>query len=298
MQGTMGGQRLTLHSCPVPQRRRPFQCVARKQLTPKESRIGKVPIVLPAGVSVKIDGQHITVKARPHPPLALEPSPDALFARWLIYIMFICFTPRQRACDQQGPRGELAHSVDTLLDIQQAEDGSVRLSKRAESRRANEQHGLWRYIGSCTPGLRLRTRAAGQASQKFADVLRWFTACVPACASCAGSASVADRGRGALAVCPRRCARKLLLCRLRADTLGPATSPTVCPQICIVCMAHRTLTANLVEGTSTGFSKQLTLIGVGYRAQVLPRPSSPACEPQLSQPLPSEPSPGRVHCEA
>ena len=32
--------------------------------------------------------------------------------------------------------------------------------------------------------------------------------------------------------------------------------------------ACRTLTANLIEGTSKGFSKELTLIGVGYRAQV------------------------------
>ena len=46
----------------------------------------------------------------------------------------------------QGPRGELAHSVDKLLEIRQAEDGSVRLAKRGESRKANEQHGLWRRV--------------------------------------------------------------------------------------------------------------------------------------------------------
>ncbi len=68
-------QRLTLHSSPAPERRRPFQCVARKQLTPKESRIGKVPIIIPQGVSVKIDGQHITVKV--HLPLPLPRTPAA-----------------------------------------------------------------------------------------------------------------------------------------------------------------------------------------------------------------------------
>ncbi len=102
MQGTMGGQRLALHSCPAPQRRRPFQCVARKQLTPKESRIGKVPIVLPAGVSVKIDGQHITVKARPTLPWPVISGPDALDARWLTYTAFTCLASRQRACHPPG----------------------------------------------------------------------------------------------------------------------------------------------------------------------------------------------------
>ena len=85
MQGTMGGQRLTLHSCPAPERRRSFQCVARKQLTPKESRIGKVPIKLPQGVSVKIDGQHISVKARSALPSPVAPTSGPLLTRWLIH---------------------------------------------------------------------------------------------------------------------------------------------------------------------------------------------------------------------
>ena len=156
MQGTLGGQRLTLHSCPAPERRRPFQCLARKQLTPKESRIGKVPIVIPKGTTVKIDGQHIAVKARftpsPRPGPLSPPLPS--HTRHAFYFRAEPFfsgkskhqdggADRSRVTPQ-GPRGELAHSVDSLLEIRQAEDGSVRLAKRAESRRANEQHGLWR----------------------------------------------------------------------------------------------------------------------------------------------------------
>lgn len=40
-------------------------CVeARKQLTVKESRIGKAPITVPAGVTFEVDGQTVTVKVR------------------------------------------------------------------------------------------------------------------------------------------------------------------------------------------------------------------------------------------
>ena len=42
--------------------RRPFCVEARKQLTVKESRIGKAPITVPAGVTFDVEGQTVTVK--------------------------------------------------------------------------------------------------------------------------------------------------------------------------------------------------------------------------------------------
>lgn len=43
-------------------RRTPFCVEARKQLTVKESRIGKAPITVPTGVQFDVQGQTVTVK--------------------------------------------------------------------------------------------------------------------------------------------------------------------------------------------------------------------------------------------
>lgn len=106
MQSSMGGQALTMRRSPAQPSRTTFHCVARKQLTPKESRIGKALIPVPQGVTVTIDGQNVAVK---------------------------------------GPRGELSATISALLDINQA-DGNLRISKNTESRTANELHGLWRSL--------------------------------------------------------------------------------------------------------------------------------------------------------
>lgn len=74
----------------------------------KESRIGKKPIVLPAGVEVKVTGQHVAVK---------------------------------------GPRGSMEFTVPDLVEIKEASEGQgLRLYKREESRKANELHGLARSL--------------------------------------------------------------------------------------------------------------------------------------------------------
>lgn len=72
----------------------------------KESRIGKKVVIVPKGVDVKIDGQHVAVK---------------------------------------GPKGSLEMEVPELIEIMQEEKG-LRLYKRVESRKANELHGLARSL--------------------------------------------------------------------------------------------------------------------------------------------------------
>ena len=78
MQSSMGGQALTMRRSPAQPSRSTFHCVARKQLTPKESRIGKALIPVPQGVTVTIDGQNVAVKVcivdDSSPPLPPRPS--------------------------------------------------------------------------------------------------------------------------------------------------------------------------------------------------------------------------------
>jgi large subunit ribosomal protein L6 len=71
------------------------------------SRIGKKPIPLPAGVSVVIDGSHVTVK---------------------------------------GPRGTLARTLPAEMLIHQAEDGTVVVDRPSEATRHKALHGLSRTL--------------------------------------------------------------------------------------------------------------------------------------------------------
>ena len=70
------------------------------------SRIGKLPIVIPDKVTVRIDGQHITVK---------------------------------------GSKGSLEQTLPTKIAIEQ-EDGKIRFIREDDSRTARERHGLCRTL--------------------------------------------------------------------------------------------------------------------------------------------------------
>ena len=70
------------------------------------SRIGKNPIAIPAGVTVSIDGQNVTVK---------------------------------------GPKGELTHTVTEPIAVAQ-EDGSIVVTRPNDERRSRALHGLNRSL--------------------------------------------------------------------------------------------------------------------------------------------------------
>jgi large subunit ribosomal protein L6 len=71
------------------------------------SRIGKLPITVPAGVDVTIDGQHVTVK---------------------------------------GPKGELSHTVAQPITIDRADDGSLTVDRPNDERVSKSLHGLSRTL--------------------------------------------------------------------------------------------------------------------------------------------------------
>ncbi len=70
------------------------------------SRIGKAPIVIPAGVTVKVDGNTVTVK---------------------------------------GPKGELSQAINPDLDVK-IEDGHLTLTRKDDERESRAQHGLYRAL--------------------------------------------------------------------------------------------------------------------------------------------------------
>ena len=71
------------------------------------SRIGKLPVSVPAGVEVSINGNEVTVK---------------------------------------GPKGELTRSFHSALTIEQAEDNSIVVSRPDDERENRAQHGLTRTL--------------------------------------------------------------------------------------------------------------------------------------------------------
>ena len=72
------------------------------------SRIGKMPIPIPSGVDVAVDGQHVTVK---------------------------------------GPKGELAHTVVEPITVARAdEDGLLEIRRPNDERRSRALHGLSRTL--------------------------------------------------------------------------------------------------------------------------------------------------------
>ncbi len=71
------------------------------------SRIGKLPVTVPAGVDVAIDGRTVTVK---------------------------------------GPKGTLSHTVVEPITIERADDGTVQLGRPDDERRSKAMHGLSRSL--------------------------------------------------------------------------------------------------------------------------------------------------------
>ena len=71
------------------------------------SRIGRLPIPVPSGVDVTIDGQHVTVK---------------------------------------GPKGELRHTVASPIGVNRGEDGSVVVTRPDDERENRSLHGLSRSL--------------------------------------------------------------------------------------------------------------------------------------------------------
>jgi len=71
------------------------------------SRIGKLPIQVPTGVDVTIDGQHVTVK---------------------------------------GPKGTLTHTVAEPITVNRADDGALQVQRPDDERESRSLHGLSRTL--------------------------------------------------------------------------------------------------------------------------------------------------------
>ncbi len=71
------------------------------------SRIGKIPVAVPAGVEVSIEGQDVRVK---------------------------------------GPKGELSHTVAEPITVSKSDDGSLAVERPNDERRSKALHGLSRTL--------------------------------------------------------------------------------------------------------------------------------------------------------
>jgi large subunit ribosomal protein L6 len=71
------------------------------------SRIGKLPITVPSGVDVNIDGRTVTVK---------------------------------------GPKGSMSHTVIEPITVERGDDGAVLLKRPDDERRSKAMHGLSRSL--------------------------------------------------------------------------------------------------------------------------------------------------------
>jgi large subunit ribosomal protein L6 len=71
------------------------------------SRIGKLPITVPSGVDVAIDGRTVTVK---------------------------------------GPKGSLTHTVIEPITVERGDDGAIVISRPDDERRSKAMHGLSRTL--------------------------------------------------------------------------------------------------------------------------------------------------------
>ena len=71
------------------------------------SRIGKIPVAIPSGVEVTIDGQSVTVK---------------------------------------GPKGELSHTVAEPITVRKGDDGALAVERPNDERLSKSLHGLSRTL--------------------------------------------------------------------------------------------------------------------------------------------------------
>jgi large subunit ribosomal protein L6 len=91
------------------------------------SRIGRLPITVPAGVDVTIDGADITVK---------------------------------------GPKGTLTHTVPAPITVERAEDGTLQVTRPNDERTSRSLHGLTRtlvanMVGGVTEGYTKKLEIVG-----------------------------------------------------------------------------------------------------------------------------------------
>ncbi|ROR73539.1 50S ribosomal protein L6 [Bogoriella caseilytica] len=79
------------------------------------SRIGKLPVTVPSGVEITIDGREVTVK---------------------------------------GPKGTLSHSVPEPIEVAKNDDGAIVVSRPDDERESRALHGLTRtLIANCVTGV-------------------------------------------------------------------------------------------------------------------------------------------------
>src|SRR5436190_19262148 len=71
------------------------------------SRIGKIPVAIPSGVEVSIDGQNVTVK---------------------------------------GPKGELSHTIAEPITVRKDDDGALAIERPDDERLSKSLHGLSRTL--------------------------------------------------------------------------------------------------------------------------------------------------------
>jgi large subunit ribosomal protein L6 len=71
------------------------------------SRIGRLPIPVPAGVEIALDGQRVTVK---------------------------------------GPKGTLSHTIAEPIRVERAEDGTLQITRPDDQRESRSLHGLTRSL--------------------------------------------------------------------------------------------------------------------------------------------------------
>ncbi|MGH8826131.1 MAG: 50S ribosomal protein L6, partial [Jiangellaceae bacterium] len=71
------------------------------------SRIGKLPIPVPSGVEVAVEGRDVTVK---------------------------------------GPKGTLNHTLPEIIEIEKADDGSLEVRRPDDERESKALHGLTRTL--------------------------------------------------------------------------------------------------------------------------------------------------------
>ena len=93
------------------------------------SRIGRLPIAVPGGVDVAIDGQTVSVK---------------------------------------GPKGELRHTVATPITVERDEDGTLRVQRPNDERQNRALHGLSRtLIANMITGVGYRVLSKGPTQLEF-----------------------------------------------------------------------------------------------------------------------------------
>ena len=122
-----------------------FEPRARRTVGFEMSRIGRLPVAVPSGVDVTIDGQQVTVT---------------------------------------GPKGTLRHIVAEPISVRRGDDGALEVTRPDDERESKALHGLSRtlianMVTGVTPGTRRRSRSWARVtgSRRAATIWssRWAT---------------------------------------------------------------------------------------------------------------------------